>query len=190
MKRIVSVILIMCLLLVGLTPAKVDAKSKNKKAYTAYAKAVNNDANDFYSSEVSWYVDDVNGDKVKDLIVFDWELFRVYTYKNGKAVVLAEKYPDRSIYYHKKDKVFWETGEGDGGWANKFKVTKKGIKNIVSYNAHMYSAPQYWKEKNGKKTKISSSKYRSVWKNAVKKSVKFNSSSFGLLEEKLEKMGK
>ena len=145
----------------------------NKKVYNAYAKALSNGTikfkKDVNHSNPSYELRDLNGDGVKELLVITFNEFSAWTYKNG-TVSLYFKHdnidPILNIYYDKGKRMFWVSGEGDGGWYIGYTKKNKQLKRKVTYCTGWKEGDELYAEKivGNKSKEISISKYNKMLK--------------------------
>ena len=166
--------LLFCLLAGALPCAGIQAASKNKKAGSAFARAVAAGTVS-YKKRDAGLVDDLDYDGVKELIIIhdgDDPSFEVWKYAKGKVSRLAglDNFDPGWVCYIKSKKQFWYMGECDGSWMSCYQVAGKKVKQKVSYTYSVLSKGKYpvVKEKNGKKTKISFKKYVNLRESIMK----------------------
>lgn len=176
LKRVLSIVLVGALVVGSMPSAKVQAASANRKAGKAFARALNTGKITF-NDDSQYCLCDMNRDGVKELIIEeDSSHYVIWKYSNGKVSKLLDFYAEYVLSYNKKTNTFWETGDGDGGWANSYKWKgKKLVPSKTSYNISSVEAKgkNKWKwvatkTVNGKTTKISKKKYDSIQKNIEK----------------------
>lgn len=169
-------LMLVCLLISTLPCANIQAASKNKKAGSAFARAVASGKIPYKkidSHRTSVFLQDLNGDGIKELIMFydDGPSFDVWQYAKGKASLLVSyNFDPGLLYYIKSKKQFWYMGECDGSWLRCYQVVGKKVKERVRYDYSILFKGKYPVEKkeNGKVTKISFKKYKKLLKNIQK----------------------
>lgn len=158
--------------------APAQAASKNEKAHAVYDKKLSK-----LTNLEGYRYADVTGDKVDEALVQTHEgggsgrVFRIYTYKNGKAKKILEtaEYGLETITFYKKSKGLILYGAGHGGeWYEYYKLKNgkfkylAGKSRVAEAGGGMYNGPwNYYK-----KTKTITKKQFKKRVNGVKKGKK------------------
>lgn len=159
----------LCLLVCAQPCADMQAAGKNKKAGSAFAKAIATGKIPYKKGDAA-IVDDLDKDGVKELIVFiNQDVtydFEVWKYSKGTVSKFVSfcYYDPAYVYYDKDKKLFWYFGECEGSWLDGYQVVGKKVKQKVKYSYSIMEKGKYpvEKERNGKKTKITMKKYKKL----------------------------
>lgn len=145
---------------------KESVKTRNKKALAAYGKILQkNKFSGIYGTGLAdvFYLLDINGDGVKELITRKDKVIYIYTYDGNKAVQILTRggWGGNSLTYYKKSKVLLFYQSGSGILENTYYVMKNGKMTAAARIGINYTAEKAEYELNGKKaSKASVDKYR------------------------------
>lgn len=163
-KIIMSALLVLALVVSAFLGPESLAASKNRAAGKAFANALS-EGQIKYGSSATYSIGDMDGDGVKDLLVVTKKSAKVYVYKSGKVKRILRYIPEYSMGYDTDKKVFWETGEGDGGWAIAHTLKDGKLVEKYRYYSELGSGTtaRYYYRKAGKDAKsITKKKYTKV----------------------------
>ncbi len=179
-KRIISLMLCLTMVLTFFAPVKAEAMSaKNKKAHKAYMAQVKVDKRNYnVYSKMQYAMLDIDGDNVDELITCPDYTFCsqiVYGYRNGKVVEIARIGGGYYTCSYKKTKVLYVDESGQQGcYFQNYYQMKNGIYEEVAYREKNYNGKNgEWRKKpvctyyvKGKKT--SKAKYQNFVKKLEK----------------------
>ena len=169
-NTITAVVMIFSLGVGVLSAGSAEAAGANNKAGKAFADALS-DGKIAYGKSATYSIGDMDGDGVKDLLVNSKSAARVYAYKSGQVKVILKYIPEYSLGYDAGKKVFWETGEGDGGWHIAHQLKNGSLVETYRYFSEYGandSLKYYYQKAGGAKKEITAEQYRKVGKRAGK----------------------
>ena len=145
-------------------PAVNEQDSLNEEAGNALADAI--ESGDIeYDETMNFNIADMDGDGVKDILFSGFEKPAcVYLYKQEKIYRVTLGYPEHTLVYNYNDNMFYESGEGGGGWVYLYKLIDYKLDWRHKYTADWENGiPVYKHEINGGETKkITAKKYNSI----------------------------
>lgn len=171
MKKIISIILTLVMFFsitaVLSAPVTTNAASKRTKAIRTYKKFLKKEKDNYYEFALI-YLDNNN---VPELLIKEGSVVGICTYYKGKVIntyhaVNLNKGNGKFTYY-KKTGIYQSLGYTYDTWYTSYpKLSKAKIKTkIFSTGNFSSSSVKYYKgEINGKKTKITKSKYKALLK--------------------------
>ena len=166
-KIIVAWLLVICLLAAVLPSVFVQAASREQTANQAFARGIAYGKIKYNARRGSYGFFDVDRDGVKELIITDEGVYTFWKYAKGKISKLTEIIVEFTFGYDKKTKMYWEWGEGDGGWIIGYKFSggkfkKSGIEYHAGYDLDIRKMVAK-KIVKGKTYRISQKKYTKIW---------------------------
>lgn len=164
-KRMIVAGVLMLSLCLGLTSATVaEAASANSSAGKAFAAALKS-KKIVYGKNATYSIGDMDGDGVKDLLVVGKTYAKVYAYKSGKVKRILKYTPEYTLGYEAGKKLFWESGEGAGGWHIAHKLKNGALTEVFRYVAELGSDDQvkyYYQKAGGERKEITEDKYSAI----------------------------
>jgi len=153
---------------------QVQAASKKSAALKAYRKELSKKKSRIgYGQAAYFYVQDVDGDKIPELIMFFSASSHVSlcTYKNGKVKSLVEAKYGLDIY-PKKHVVMWTYATGNNPCDYWYKISNGKAKLVAYKSKHLvdWSSQRYSEKYKINRKKVSKKKYNRYIKKIGKKS--------------------
>lgn len=174
LKNGMTLLLLLCMVTNIFAGGSSEAASKNKKAGSAFARAVASGKIAFQNKNAAG-IADVNGDGVKELVTLSGEYgdtLTVWKYANGKVSKVAQDYSVDLVYFNKSKKLFWLSEPSDGTYMRGCKISGKKFKEVETLSCGLYGVEGKFKAEktvNGKTTKLSKKEFNKTYKNIIKK---------------------